>query len=276
MNLFETSEEDEYQRRRIRLFEKSWVLQEKLETISRMVGDIGSRSVLDIGSLGGLLGHFSRKHDLQWMCADFSAEDTARIRFLAGEPVAQLGEPDWPFEPKSFDTVIFCDRLSGASDAKSAVAEAHRVLAENGSLVILTPHRSSHSRSGVGHTEADLFELIRDGFDVQESQAFIRGLSFRLQRLIEKRLAGMGSSWQDICSDRESTDRAYVFLSRLYPLCWIASKLDKLMLLSRGRFLMLRARRRQVWRSRAAPQLHDGRSIADAALNTKIGSAADF
>lgn len=276
MNLFETSEESEFQKRRIRLSEKSWVLQEKLESISEMVGEIGSQSVLDIGSLDGLLGYFSRKHDLQWMCADFGAESAARIRMMAGEPAAQIEEFDWPFEPNSFDTVIFCERLAGVMNAKAVVAEAHRVLEDNGSLVILTPHRSAHSRSGAGHTEADLFELIRDGFDVQETQTLVRGLSFRLQRLIEKRLAGMGSSWQDICSDREKTDRAYVFLSRLYPVCWIAAQLDRLMFLSRGRFLMLRARRRQVWRSRAAPQLHDGRSIADAALNTKIGSAADF
>ena len=276
MDLFQTSEEDEYQKRRLRLFEKSWVLQEKLQAVSQVAGDIGTRAVLDVGSLGGLLGYFSRKQDAQWMCADLGADGASRVRMLAGEPVAPLEEVEWPFEPHQFETVIISERLAGAADPKSVVAEAHRVLKDNGTLIVLTSQRGKHSRAGVGHTEVELFELIRDGFDVQESTSFIRGLSFRLHRVLERRLAGIGNSWEEICGDKAKTDRTYILLSRMYPFCWIAAQLDKLMVLSRGRFLIVKARRRRVWRSRAAPRLHDGRSIADAAINTKIGSALEF
>ena len=247
-----------------------------MQAVSQMVGNLGKRSVLDVGSLGGLLGYFSRKQDSSWMCGDFTSEGVAGIRQLAGEPVASLEELEWPFEPHSFDVVIISERLASVSDPKAVVAEAHRVLKDNGSLILLTSQRSARSRSSVGHTEADLFSLIRDGFDVQESRSFVRTLSFRLNRLLERRLASMGSSWREICADREKTDRAYILLSRVYPVCWIMAQLDRLMVLSRGRFLLLRARRRRVWRSREAPRLQGGRSIADAALNTKIGSAAEF
>lgn len=276
MNLFQTNEGEAFQKRRLRLFEKSWMQQEKLQTLSEMLGSVRERQVLDLGSLGGLLGHFSREQNLNWMCADFTADGVQRIERLAGEPVAAVDELNWPFENQQMDVLILSERLAGSADPRGLMEEGHRVLKEDGTLVILTAHRSRPRKQAGGHTESELFELIRDGFDVLESRAFVRGLSFRLHKWIERRLAGIGTSWEDICEHDEKTDAAYRLLSRTYPLCWLASKLDRLMMLSPGRYLIVTARRRRVWRSRAAPRLRDGRSIADATINTRIGSAAEF
>ncbi len=56
-----------------------------------------------------------------------------------------------------------------------------------------------------------------------------------------------------------------------YPLLWLLSKLEFLP----GHKLALKSRRR-LWRPRTTPKLVDGRSIAEAAINTKIGTAAPF
>ena len=55
----------------------------------------------------------------------------------------------------------------------------------------------------------------------------------------------------------------------------LAVALDTLLAFTRGYDLIARARRRP-WRPRRAPILSDGRSIAEAALGGKIGTAAPF
>lgn len=276
VNLFHNSDEEACRQRRLRLFEKSWLSQEKLEAISACVGAIDGLSVLDVGSLGGWLGHFSRGKNADWICADFSPESAERIRSLAGDPVVALGEGPWPFEDGSFDRVLLVDRLTDPDESRLRLMEAHRVLREKGQLIVMTPRRISAAKHSIGFTEQELLSLVRDGFDVQEVRGFIRGLGGRLHRMIDRHLAKMSDSLEDICSDPHRTDEAFIYLSRLYPLCWIASRLDRWLPLTRYRYHLLRARRRPVWRSRAAPRLADGRSIADAAINTRIGSAAEF
>jgi hypothetical protein len=56
-----------------------------------------------------------------------------------------------------------------------------------------------------------------------------------------------------------------------YPLVWILSKMEFLP----AHKLLVKSRRR-LWRPRTQPKLIDGRSIAEAAINTKIGTAAPF
>jgi hypothetical protein len=58
-------------------------------------------------------------------------------------------------------------------------------------------------------------------------------------------------------------------------LFWIAAQLDLLLFFTRGYHLVAIAQRK-IWRPRRTPVLKDGRSIADATLNTRIGSAAPF
>jgi hypothetical protein len=60
------------------------------------------------------------------------------------------------------------------------------------------------------------------------------------------------------------------------PLLVLAQGLDMLLFLARGSCLVCRARRRSFWRPRKSPVLLDGRSIADATINTKIGTAGPF
>ena len=70
-------------------------------------------------------------------------------------------------------------------------------------------------------------------------------------------------------------NKMFRFYSMLYPFFWLAAQLDKLLFFTKGYCLIGRARRRQ-WRPRRTPVLADGRSIAEAALGGKIGTAAPF
>ena len=56
-----------------------------------------------------------------------------------------------------------------------------------------------------------------------------------------------------------------------YPLMWIFSKFNFLP----NHEMILKSRRRR-WSPRRQPKLVDGRSIAEATINTRIGTAAPF
>ena len=70
--------------------------------------------------------------------------------------------------------------------------------------------------------------------------------------------------------------RLSAFASLVYPLMWFLDKIERLLRgFVPGHNLIAKTKRR-VWRARRTPIFIDGRSIAEAALNTKIGTAAPF
>jgi hypothetical protein len=70
-------------------------------------------------------------------------------------------------------------------------------------------------------------------------------------------------------------EKMFRVYSALYPLFWVAAQLDYALFFTRGYYLIARARWRP-WRPRRVPVLADGRSIAEAALGGRIGTAAPF
>ena len=137
-------------------------------------------------------------------------------------------------------------------------------------------------RARPGYGESALFDVLKDGFDVEEaypySRFFAQLLDIPLQRAI--RFPGIRHEMASgIAGDDERILMAYRRAARSasfwYPAAWFASKVDVLLIGSRGHALAATGRRRQ-WRPRRAPTLKDGRSIAEATINTKIGTAAPF
>ena len=63
--------------------------------------------------------------------------------------------------------------------------------------------------------------------------------------------------------------------SLLYPFLKLAELLDKVFAFTRNHYLVIKAKPRP-WIMRKGVKMRDGRSIADAAINTRIGSAADM
>ena len=61
-----------------------------------------------------------------------------------------------------------------------------------------------------------------------------------------------------------------------WPLMWLTSKIEKVVSFMMPGHNIVAKTKRRVWRERRTPILVDGRSIAEAALNTKIGTAAPF
>jgi hypothetical protein len=177
---------------------------------------------------------------------------------------------------------------------RALVSECHRILKDAGYLIILTPHCKRMAllgpfRKGAegpegrpvgrpGYTQAQLFEVIKDGFDVCELSTYSRFFVELVNAITGFFLQGARRRW----SMNEAADAAGLVEAQMtrvygiaYPFYWLANQLDLLLFFTKG-YNMVAVARRKIWRERKAPVLVDGRSIADATINTKIGTAAPF
>jgi SAM-dependent methyltransferase len=280
--------------RRRQIFEKSWPLRAKIRQVTGMLHNLEGKSGLLVGCLEGSLYFAMKSKGGTWQCTEIGKGRAAELADLIGEEVPEAGKGRLPFEDGLFDAVIVADRMEWIEDDSRFVAECHRVLKTSGYLIILAAHAKrggllqplrrrlsvdSRTRGArPGYTESRLFQVIKDGFDVQEITTYSRffeelvGIFVQLALRRAQHRWGINDSPEAGNLVEAQTLRVYSFS---YPLFWVASQLDLLLFFTKGYNLVAVAQRR-LWRARRAPILVDGRSIADATINTKIGTAAPF
>lgn len=236
-----------------------------------LLGPTAGLRCLDIGGADGGLGWFLRQQGGDWSSIESEESAQQALATLIGTPVRSLDEGRIPFDNEMFDVVVVADRLETRPDDEAFVRECHRVLKPAGRLIVHTSRASraarAVSKSGekgtqparAGYTEADLFMVLKDGFDVQDVQSYGRFFSAWADRL----------GWSFV---EKSADPGRVVRWATFPV-WLVSLLDGFLFFTRGRRLALRAKRR-LWIPRNRPVLRDGRSIAEATLKTRIGSAS--
>ncbi len=246
--------------------------QQRRRRIGHMLGPTEGLRCLDMGGADGGLGWFLRQTGGDWSSVEPESAAREELESLLGTTVHGLEEGRLPFEDETFDAVVAADRLESMPDPGPFIRECHRVLKPAGRLILhVTRSPRSRARSAPGesdspatsrttvYSESDLFAMLKDGFDVQEVQGYGRFFSETADQIgwhfVEKAAnPGRAVSWAHI------------------PV-WAFSHLDGLLFFTRGRRWVLRAKRR-LWIPRNRPVLRDGRSIAEATLKTRIGTAS--
>ena len=283
----------------LRLFKRSWIRQLRLGEIVDLLGPTHDQLCLDVG-LDPALSYHLRELGGTWYsaCPD---EGVARtLRGMVGERVEAFPMTKLPFQDGSFDAVVLVDLLQYVPDEEKIIAECHRVLKPAGHLIVETPHAKKWAlltpfRKALavaddrgepvraGYTPAHLYDVLKDGFDVPAIRTYSR-FSVELLNLFARLLAAalskkerqaLAAGTGGEAAVRTVLRKALDVCSKFYPLFWLASNVDGLLFFSRGYHLIARAKR-HMWHSRRAPVLSDGRSIAEAALQSKIGTAAPF
>ena len=283
----------------LKLFSKSVLKQAKLKRILGMMGPVRGQTCLDLGGDNGVISYQLRRLGGTWTSADLAGKSVESIRRLVGERVVALDGPTLPFPDSSFDVIVVIDMLEHVADDARLIGECHRVLKQSGRLVVNVPHIKSwatlppvrrmlglgdeaHGHVRPGYTQSRLFDLLKDGFNVEEVQTYSKFFSEALDtviRYVSSRMSkgGQGDPKGQMIdeADFERMTKLFRVYSILYPFFWLAARLDALLFFTRGYCLVARAKWRP-WIPRRTPVLRDGRSIAEAALGGKIGTAAPF
>jgi SAM-dependent methyltransferase len=195
---------------------------------------------------------------------------------------------------------VIVDALERVRDDLAFIKECHRVLKTDGRLVITAarkmifciggcPLRSllglSWRRKGLerpGYSSQEFFDVLKSGFDVPETDSYST-CCIEVPGLICEALANKAVHGPyNMPPENAGTEEFYhytklnVFATLAYPLMWLFAKIETAILgFMPGHNIAAKTKRR-VWRVRTQPVLIDGRSIAEAAINTKIGTAAPF
>lgn len=288
----------------MRLFRKSLLKRAKLKNIRALLGATEGKRCLDIGGDNGVISYFLRQQGGAWQSADLSPKAVASIGQLVGEDSVHLLEgTELPYQDDALDLIAIVDYLEHIEADAAFVKECHRVLPEGGQLLINVPHRKKglirplrlmlgltderHGHVRPGYNQRELYELLKDGFDIVESRTYNRFFVELVDtgvQLVGSWMGGQHSEASDGPSKGVLIDRAdfvkyqkaFRLYSLIYPFLVVASWLDRFLFFTRGHSLVVMARARR-WNPRRQVKISDGRSIAEASLMSgKVGSAAEF
>lgn len=252
----------------LRLFEKSILKQAKYRALVRYLPEYADLDCLDLGSDNGVISYLLRARGGRWTSADLSEKAVASIRSVVGTNVHQIDGVSFPFTDGSFDLVVVIDLLEHVADDRRCIAELHRILRPNGTLVVNTPHLKPHSvlrrlrhRVGLtdewhghvrpGYTRDGLAESFAGRFAIEEaatySKAFSESLDVALNYFYLRKngTPGADRSKGTVMSEADlaRSARQFRLLGRLYPLLSLWSRLDLLCFAAQGYYLVAKARR---------------------------------
>ena len=198
--------------------------------------------------------------------------------------------PQLPFEDASFDAVVASDMLEYVDKPADLMAELHRTMRSKTRLILHVRRKRRtlvgwfRRLSGLtdpirpmarpGFTPTELFDVLKDGFDVQETVGYGRFFTEFAALLAELFAGVIPSSCEPAALSERRLRRAAAVYAAFTPLFWLAGLLDGIFFFLPDHHMVLRAKRRMMWVPRVTPRLRDGRNIAEAALGYKIGTAA--
>ncbi len=283
-----------------KLFKRSVRRQTRLRKIKQLLSAVSNQHCLEICAGDGVISEQLHLDGGIWttLVPDADAQDSMGYFVKSNVQVLQNETIDAP--DGSFDVVVIIDALERMRDDRAFIKECHRVLKPDGRLIISVARKmvfclgacplrailgQSWRRRGLarsGYTSSEFFDVLKDGFDVPETVSYSTCCVEAPGLLCEAAANKLAGGPYNMPPADADTQHFYhytklVALGALaYPLMWIFSKLEgALLFILPGHNLVAKTKRR-VWRERRTPILMDGRSIAEAALNTKIGTAAPF
>lgn len=277
-----------------KLFNASIRRKRKLQRITELVGNTAGLHCLEISSGDGCISAQLRSLGGRWKTAAATEEEAASLRCFIPEKITVLQDGRLPFEKSEFDAVIIVDALRGIAADRDFIQECHRVLKDGGSVIISEESRPPINCTALlrrllgvspvarglprnGYSNSELYNILKDGFDVPAADRYSNGLLETVCAIGEavQQLVLPAPYWLIRSQAGQETlyryRRLYTLLRTARPLLWLAAQCEFLP----SHRLVIKSRRRP-WRPRLQPRLVDGRSIAEAAINTKIGTAAPF
>jgi 2-polyprenyl-3-methyl-5-hydroxy-6-metoxy-1,4-benzoquinol methylase len=294
MNELNINMDEEIQLWQERLFARSIRRRRKLDQLSELAGNTANLHCLEISAGDGVISASLHALGGSWKTAVTHQTAKDSLSVFLNEQIVLIDHGKLPYEDGTFDRVVIVDALRSVHHDQEFIRECHRVLKVDGSVIINEARRSRLGPTGIlqrmlgvspisrgqcrnGYRENELFNILKDGFDVPETIVYSNGLLESLIALGEFAQKSLLKDYYWLTLKKPGKDLLYRYrrINALagfaYPLLWFCSKFEFLP----GHQLLVKSRRRH-WRPRLQPKLIDGRSIAEAAINTKIGTAAPF
>ena len=279
---------------RMRIFLRSPLRRKLLARVMRLLDKVGGQEVLVLSgdeAMSVAMQNAGGGGGGVWSSVAASETQAELLAESGIERIHLAALPQLPFGEGAFDAVVVSETLEYVENPTELMAELHRVLRSKTRLILHVRRKrrtlvevfrrwaglTDPTRPMVrtGFTPAELFEVLKDGFDVQETTGAGRFFT-ELAALLAELFAGVvPASCEPAALEERRLRRAAAVHAAFAPVFWVAGFLDAVMFFLPEHHMVLRAKRRMMWVPRVTPRLRDGRSIAEAALRSKIGTAAN-
>jgi SAM-dependent methyltransferase len=252
----------------LRLFRKSLKKQQKLAALLAMVDPVSPQYaclLLTCGDNNGALNWHFKQHGGHWTWADAERESAAQITDLTGDEVLAIdkGNPHIPVADNTFDLVVVIDVHEHLESTQMLNRELVRVAKLGGRVIVTTPggnprKLANRIKSWVGMDKSDYGHVV-DGYDVAALQNQLRqanmtpvakgsysrfftemlelGINLAYVKVLSRRSRARVEPGQIAPQTRDqvkSVEKTLKIYNRIYPIVWLVSQLDRLLLFTEG------------------------------------------
>jgi 2-polyprenyl-3-methyl-5-hydroxy-6-metoxy-1,4-benzoquinol methylase len=250
----------------VRLFSKSILKQTKFKQITKVLGPTAGLHCLDIGSDNGVFSYLFRQQGGSWKSADLDERSVLAMKELVKTDVYQIDGETTPFHENEFDCVVIVDFLEHIPDDAGFMREVYRILKPGGTLILNGPNikqgilmkfrqaigltEEEHGHLRPGYTLASFVDLLGDRFTMEENATYTKFFSKFIDTMMVVGFTGLKKYKRDKKLGRgvlitgkelEEYNKLFRFYALVYPIVWLISKLDHLLIFNSGYMLIARA-----------------------------------
>ena len=281
--------DDECRRWQQKLFNGSLRRKVKLKRIQSLLGNTTQLNCLEISAGDGLISQTLRQHGGSWSTLAISPPPSPN--FMLHPSLHMLLENS--LSDGHFDLLVIVDSLKNITDDYAFIQECHRIINNSGwvliserrrfpvSLVTLMQHLfkvapNNYGCARNGYSKDQIYRILKDGFDVPETVYYSNALLEIMAAIgdVIQRKINQGPAW--LIPKQLSQENLYfyrnlhLFSKLIYPVYWLSS------LANIFQNMRCFCEAEDENGDPVGTETVDGRSIAEATINTRIGSAAPF
>ena len=249
----------------LKLFKLSYLKQAKFKEIVRMLDPMDGKRGFDIGADNGVISVLLRRRGGTWISGDLDETAVQAIRSLVGDGVVKLDGRQTTFVQDYFDLVLIIDFLEHIVTDRLFVREVSRILKKEGLFIVHVPHKKKwglirplrnllgltdeqHGHLRPGYTLDELKMMLEPMFVIESSGTYSRFFSQFIDIIISflyTHLKKGASSRKGVLFTPDDLGRFSKQLrlyAWIYPVIWFFAQLDRLLFLTKGYNLLIRAR----------------------------------
>ena len=250
----------------LRMFQKTLKKKLRLKALKRHLGHISESDkclLVTCGDNNGAMNYHLREIGGMWSWADLEERSIPEMSELLGERVLHVSENHLPFPENKFDCVIAIDVHEHLEDPNPFTRELWRVTKQDGKIIVTVPNGdetklATRIKNFIGMTK-EKYGHVREGYDIPDlkkllstngiqpyaDSSFSRffteilelSINFLYVIVLTKRSetkVEAGTIAPSTENQLKSIEKTYRMYSLIYPFFWLISKMDIILIGSRG------------------------------------------
>ena len=258
----------------LQLFSKSLKKKQKLALLLDQIGDTSGKRCLLItnGDNNGALNYHFRANGGDWTWVENEEDHVQEMSELLREPVLLGSATHIPVDDAAFDVVVTIDVHEHLNDPMAFNRELKRAVKRGGMVVVSTPNGDPWKpaiilKNAIGMTKEKYGHVVV-GYNVKQHKKMLSGvglvptgsgsyakffsefleliINFAYVMILSKKSEAkvkQGTIAPSSAAQLKSVQKQYQMYSMIYPVLWIVSKLDLLLLPFTGYAVSVVARR---------------------------------